>query len=103
MITETCKTFHSLEIQDDDDRHAGILAYAGYLARSARPARSALPAGARGAAAAGPAADRGVQLLPGGAQPDRRVLPVERLLPADLCRGVAVQGVRPVADGRRGG
>src|ERR1700722_8185518 len=100
MITETGKTFHSLEIRDDDDPYAGTFAYPAYVERAAR---RALPAGAHGPAAAEPLANRSVQLLPGGAQPDRRVLPVERLLPADLCRGVAVQGVRTVADVRHGG
>src|ERR1700733_7564821 len=100
MITETCKTFHILEIRDDDDPYAGTIAYAAHVVRAGRPA---LPAGARGPDAAELPADRRVQLLPGGAQPGRRVLPVERLLPAYLRRGVAVQGVRPVGDLRRGG
>src|SRR6185312_5038682 len=88
MITETRKTFHSLEIRDDDDPYA---------------AKPSLPAGACRAAAAEPGADWRVQLLPGAAQPHRRVLPVERLLAAHLRRGVAVQGVRPVAHVRHGG
>src|SRR5580704_13019131 len=100
MITETRKTFHSLEIRDDDDPYAGTFAYAAVVERAARPA---LPAGAHGPDAAEPPADRSVQLLPGGAQPDRRVLPVERVLAADLRRGVAVQGVPAVADVRHGG
>src|SRR3984885_5518763 len=100
MITETRKTFHSLEIRDDEDPYAGTFAYPAFVERAARPA---LPAGPRRPDAAEPLANRSVQLLPGGVQPDRRVLPVERLLPADLRRGVAVQAVRAVADVRRGG
>src|SRR5690348_1461357 len=62
-----------------------------------------LPPGAGGADAAQPAADRPVQLLPGRPQPDRRLLPVERLLRAGLRRGLPVHPVRQVADLRARG
>ena len=57
-----------------------------------------VPVGAGGAAAAEPAADRRVQLLPGRPQPDRRLLPVERLLRAHVRRDIPVQAVHPGAD-----
>src|SRR5207247_8654839 len=59
-----------------------------------------VPVSAGGAAAAQPAADRRLQLLPGRAQPDRWLLPVERLLPAFLRRSVAVYAVLPVTNVR---
>src|SRR6201999_369316 len=59
---------------------------AGRPARPAALARPVLPAGDRHLHAAEPAAHRAVQLLPGGAEPGRRVLYLERLLGAPLRR-----------------
>src|SRR5215831_3945506 len=80
---------HLHETQEDDDDD---------LAIRGDPLAVPLPARAGGDAAAELAADRRLHLLPGRAQPARRLLRVERLLPAGLLRGIAVPGVPSVAD-----